>query len=177
MGSGDSQSIFLCIPKANKERNTMTDYITIEEFIHKIEELGFTYERGAFRLYIYIEGNGCPVASVNLYQPLQVDTCYDNLNYKNPTHLALYELVNRYTRALLNKRKTEKRYRLKLNIDDRINMLNGGCLYFARSKSGSFYLSLSNLSKMKRGLYKTTFTQAEIDEMGDVTRGFVKEEV
>lgn len=81
----------------------MTDYITIEELMREIEELGFTYERGAFRLYIYIEDNERPVASVNLYQPLQVDTCYDNLNYKNPTHLALYELVNRYTRALLNK--------------------------------------------------------------------------
>ena len=153
----------------------MANYITIEEFMREIEELGFTYERGALNLYI--EDNERPIARVHLHQPLQVDTCYDGLNYKNSAHLALYELVNRYTRALLNKRKTEKRYRLKLNIDDRINMLNGGCLYFARSKSGSFYLSLSNLGKMKRGLYKTTFTQAEIDEMGDVTRGFVKEEV
>lgn len=153
----------------------MTDYITIEEFMREIEELGFTYKRGAFNLYI--EDNERPIARVHLYQPLQVDTCYDSLNYKNPAHLALYELVNRYTRALLNKRKTEKRYRLKLNIDDRINMLNGGCLYFTRSKSGSFYLSLSNLGKMKRGLYKTTFTQTEIDEMGDVARGFVKEEI
>ena len=188
MASGESQSTYVIIrdkdsikgerihtPKANKERNTMTDYITTEEFIHEVEELGFTHKRGAFNLYI--EDNDCIIARVHLYQPLQVDTCYDNLNYKNPAHLALYELVNRYTRALLNKRKTEKRYRLKLNIDDRINMLNGGCLYFVRSKSGSFYLSLSNLSKMKRGLYKTTFTQAEIDKMGDIIRGFVKEEV
>ena len=30
----------------------MTDYITIEEFMREIEELGFTYERGAFNLYI-----------------------------------------------------------------------------------------------------------------------------
>ena len=153
----------------------MTDYITIEEFMREIEELGFIYKRGAFRLYIYIEGNGHPIASVSLYQPLRVDTCYDNLNYKNPAHLALYELVNRYTRALLNKRKTEKKYRLRLDIDDKINVFDGDYRYLTK-KDNYYCLSLPHLSGSWKD-YQNTFTQAEIDEMGDITRGFVKEEV
>lgn len=119
MASGDSQSVYVVLQgkdstrgenmymsKANKERNTMTDYITIEEFMREIEELGFTCKRGAFNLYI--EDNDCIIAKVHLHQPLRVDTCYGSLNYKNPAHLALYELINRYTRALLNKRQAKK---------------------------------------------------------------------
>ena len=83
----------------------MTDYITTEELIQEVEKLGLGYERGAFNLYI--EDNERPIARVHLYQPLQVDTCYDSLNYKNPTHLALYKLVNRYTLTLLNRREAE----------------------------------------------------------------------
>lgn len=85
----------------------MTDYITTEDFIREVEELGFRHKRGAFNLYI--EDNGCLIAGVNLHQPLQVDTCYDNLNYKNPTHLSLYELINRYARTPLDKREAERR--------------------------------------------------------------------
>lgn len=126
MASGESQSTYVIIrdkdsikgerihtPKANKERNTMTDYITTEEFIHEVEELGFTHKRGAFNLYI--EDNDCLIAGVNLYQPLQVDTCYDNLNYKNPTHLSLYELINCYARTPLDKRKTENGKIIKIH--------------------------------------------------------------
>lgn len=151
----------------------MTDCITIEEFIHKIEELGLTYKRGAFNLYI--EDNERPIARVHLYQPLQVDTCYDTLNYKNPTHLALYKLVNRYALTPLDKRKTEKRYRLRLDIDDEINIFDGDYRYL--TKKGDYYcLSLAHLGGSWKD-YQNTFTQAEIDEMGDIARGFVKEEV
>lgn len=169
MGSGDSQSIFLCIPKANKERNTMIDYITIEDFIHEIEELGLTYKRGAFNLYI--EDNERPIARVHLYQPLQADTCYDNLNYKNPAHLALYELVNRYTRALLNKRETEKRYRLRLDVSSSIE--NNWQILGKNVDDGCYHIGSGRGSEK----WQTIFTQSEIDEMGDITRGFVKEEV
>ena len=89
-----------------RKESSMTDYITTEDFIREVEELGFRHKRGAFNLYI--EDNGCPIAGVNLYQPLQVDTCYDNLNYKNPTHLSLYELINRYARTPLDKRGAKK---------------------------------------------------------------------
>lgn len=85
----------------------MTDYITTEDFIREVEELGFRHKRDVFNLYI--KDNGCPIAGVNLHRPLQVDTCYDNLNYKNPTHLSLYELINRYARTPLDKRKAKRR--------------------------------------------------------------------
>ena len=151
----------------------MTDYITTEEFIREVEKLGLTHKEGAFRLYI--EDGDCTIANVDLYQPLQVDTCYDNLNYKNPAHLALYELVNRYTRTLLNKRQAERRYRLRLDIDDEINIFDGDYRYLA--KKGDYYcLSLPHLNGSRED-YQNIFTQAEIDEMGDVTRGFVKEQI
>lgn len=86
----------------------MTDYITIEEFIHEIEELGLTYKRGVFDLYI--EDNERPLARVHIYQPLLVDTYYGNLNYKNPTHLSLYKLVNRYALTPLDRRKPEREW-------------------------------------------------------------------
>lgn len=80
----------------------MTDYITIEEFIDEVKRLGLTYRRGAFDLYI--EDNDRPIASINLYQPLQADTRYDNLNHKNPTHLSLYQLIHRFALTPLDKR-------------------------------------------------------------------------
>lgn len=72
----------------------MTDYITTEELMRQVEKLGFTCRNGAFRLFV--EDNNCTIANVSLNQPLQVDTCYDSLNHKNPTHVTLYELMNRY---------------------------------------------------------------------------------
>ena len=151
----------------------MTDYITTEEFIREVEKLGFTYKKGAFRLYV--EDNDCTIANVTLNQPLQIDTCYESLNYKNPAHSSLYELINRYALTPLDKRKTEKRYRLRLDIDDEINIFDGYYRYL--TKKGDYYcLSLAHLSESWKD-YQNTFTQAEIDEMGDITHGFVKEEV
>lgn len=151
----------------------MTDYITTEEFLREVEKLGFTHENLTFRLYI--EDNGFPIANVSLYHPLQVDTCYDNLNYKNPTHLSLYKLINRYARTPLDKRETEKRYRLRLDIDDEINIFDGDYRYLTK-KDNYYCLSLSHLGESWKD-YQNTFTQEEIDEMGNITRGFVKEEI
>lgn len=95
-----------CSPEKYINQESMTDYITIEEFIRGVEELGLTCKRGALNLYI--EDDERPIARVDVYQPLRVDTCYDSLNYKNPTHLALYKLVNRYTLTPLDKRKPER---------------------------------------------------------------------
>lgn len=151
----------------------MTDYITTEELMRQVEKLGFTCRKGAFRLFV--EDNNCIIANVSLNQPLQVDTCYDSLNHKNPTHVTLYELMNRYARTPLDKRKTEKRYRLRLDIDDEINIFDGNYRYLTK-KDNYYCLSLSHLSGYYKD-YQNTFTQTEIDEMGDITRGFVKEEV
>jgi len=147
----------------------MTDCITIEEFIHKIEELGLTYKRSAFNLYI--EDNERPIARVHLYQPLQVDTCYDSLNYKNPTHLALYKLVNRYALTLLDKCKPEKKYRLRLDISSSIE--NNWQILGKNVDDGCYHIGSGRGSEK----WQTIFTQSEIDEMGDIARGFVKEEV
>ena len=95
----------------------MTDYITTEDFIREVEELGFRHKRGVFNLYI--KDNGRPIAGVNLYQPLQLDTCYDNLNYKNPTHLSLYELINRYARTPLDERVIKRRRQPTVNENNR----------------------------------------------------------
>ena len=95
----------------------MTGYITTEDFIREVEGLGFRHKRGAFNLYI--EDNGCLIAGVNLYQPLQLDTCYDNLNYKNPTHLSLYELINRYARTPLDKRVAKRCRQPTINENNR----------------------------------------------------------
>ena len=149
----------------------MTDYIATEEFIYEAEKLGFTCKKVGFSLYI--EDGNRPIANVSLYQPLQIDTRYDNLNYKNPAHLSLYKLINRLALTPLDKRKTEKRYRLRLDIDDKINIFDGGYRYLTK-KDDYYCLSLAHLSGSWKD-YQNTFTQAEIDEMGDVTRGFVKE--
>lgn len=151
----------------------MTDYITTEQFIREVEKLGFTHEEGAFCLYI--EDNNYTIANISLNQPFQMDTCYESLNYKNPAHTSLYELMNRYARTPLDKRKAEKRYRLRLDIDDKINIFDGNYRYLTK-KDNHYCLSLSHLSKSWED-YQNTFTQAEIDEMGEITRGFVKEEV
>ena len=95
----------------------MTSYITTEDFIHEVEELGLRHKRGAFNLYI--EDNGRPIAAVNLYQPLQLDTCYDNLNYKNPTHLSLYELISRYAHTPLDTRVIKRRRQPTINKNNR----------------------------------------------------------
>ena len=151
----------------------MTDYITTEEFIREVEKLGLTHKKGAFTLYI--EDGDHTIANVNLHQPLQLDTCYDNLNYKNPTHLSLYKLINRLALTPLDKRETEKRYRLRLDVDNKINIFDGDYRYLA--KKGDYYcLSLPHLNGSRED-YQNIFTQAEIDEMGDVTRGFVKEQI
>ena len=84
----------------------MTDYITTKDFIREVEKLGFTHEEGAFCLYI--EDNGCTIANVSLDQPFQMDTSYESLNYKNPTHISLYELIDRYARTPLDKRVANK---------------------------------------------------------------------
>lgn len=147
----------------------MTDYITIEEFMREIEELGLTYKRGAFNLYI--EDNERPIARVHLYQPLQVDTCYDSLNYKNPTHLALYKLVNRYALTLLDKCKPEKKYRLRLDVSSSIE--NNWQILGKNVDDGCYHIGSGHGSEK----WQTIFTQSEIDEMGDIARGFVKEEV
>ena len=88
----------------------MTNYITTEDFIRGVEELGLRYKRGAFRLYI--EDNDHTIANIDLYQPLKIDTCYESLNHKNPTHIRLYELINRYAHTPLDKREKQKKYRL-----------------------------------------------------------------
>lgn len=80
----------------------MTDYITVEKFIDEVEKLGLTYRKGAFDLYI--KDDDLPVASINLYQPLRVDTRYDTFNHKNPTHLSLYQLIHRLALTPLDKR-------------------------------------------------------------------------
>lgn len=83
----------------------MTDYITTEEFIREVEKLGLRYERGAYRLYI--KDNDHTIANVDRYQPLKIDTCYESLNHKNPTHISLYELINRYAHTPLDRREAE----------------------------------------------------------------------
>lgn len=80
----------------------MTDYITVEKFIDEVEKLGLTYRKGAFDLYI--KDNDLSIASINLYQPLRVDTRYDTFNYKNPTHSSLYQLIHRFALTPLDKR-------------------------------------------------------------------------
>jgi len=154
----------------------MTNYITTEEWEQEVQKLGFiitTEEK------LYVIRYKLYVVAISFRQTMFAFRINILPFMKLPKTMQeeLYNLLDRYARTPMDKREPEKKYRLRLDIDDKINMLNGGYRYLVLSKSGSYYLSSSDLSEMKRGLYKITFTQSEIDEMGDITRGFVKEEV
>nr|DAW32285.1 MAG TPA: hypothetical protein [Caudoviricetes sp.] len=66
---------------------------------------------------------------------------------------------------------TKKRYRLKLDVSSRIE--NNWQILAKNVDDGCYHIGSGRGSEK----WQTVFTQAEIDAMGDIARGFVKEEI
>lgn len=154
----------------------MNDYITTEELKREIENLGFSV-RVDYRLMQVTSSAGDTLAKISKVQTRALNVLYPEFIIRTTPDVQenLYNLLDRYARTPLDKRKEQKRYRLKLDISDKIVIFDSEYRYLAKSKQFNTYycLSLAVCSKT----YQNIFTQAEIDEMGDLTRGFIKEEV
>lgn len=152
----------------------MTNYITTEEWEQEVKKLGFIITTEE-KLYV-IRYQLCVVA-ISFRQTMFAFriNIFPFVKLPKTMQEELYNLLDRYARTPLDKRELEKRYRLRLDIDDNINIFDGDYRYL--TKKGDYYcLSLPYLSGFWKD-YQNTFTQSEIDEMGDITRGFVKEEI
>jgi hypothetical protein len=151
------------------------DYITTQQLEQEIVKLGFELESTESIVLVKDDLNR-KVASIRINEMYAFDTVWDSFREINAdTQNQLCNLLDRYARTPLDERELEKRYRLRLDIDDNIYIFDGDYRYLTRK--GDYYcLSLPYLSGFWKD-YQNTFTQSEIDEMGSLTRGFVKEEV
>nr|DAS98241.1 MAG TPA: hypothetical protein [Caudoviricetes sp.] len=155
----------------------MNSHITTEEFIKEVKALGYGIVEDDAQIEVKFQDANRPLAAVHKGYLMELDTSYPSWQKVNDieTKTKLYNLLDRYARTPLDKREPEKKYRLRLDIDDKINIFDGNYRYL--TKNDDYYcLSLSHLSGFWED-YQNTFTQAEIDAMGDITKGFVKEEI
>lgn len=152
------------------------DHITTEQLIKEVVAMGYEISTGSINDYHFVEivnnSNNIVIATVTQDQRMQLDTMYlgwDDLNDQDKSKL--YNLLDRYARTPLDKRETEKRYRLKLDVSSRIE--NNWQILAKNVDDGCCHIGSGRGSEK----WQTVFTQSEIDEMGDLTKGFVKEEV
>lgn len=148
----------------------MNDYITTEELKREIENLGFSV-RVDYRLMQVTSSAGDTLAKISKIQTHALNVLYPEFITRTIPDVQenLYNLLDRYARTPLDKREEQKKYRLKLDISDEIVIFDDKYRYLAKSKQNNTYcLSLFVCGKT----YQNTFTQAEIDEMGDLTKGF-----
>lgn len=154
------------------------DHITTEQLIKEVVAIGYEISTGSVNDYHFVKvvnnSNNIVIATVTQDQIMQLDTMYlgwDDLNDQDRSKL--YNLLDRYARTPLDKRTPEKKYRLRLDIDKRVN--GGDISYLAYSYVKGEYFFSGNQPLIT--INKSEFTQAEIDAMGDLTKGFVKEEI
>lgn len=154
----------------------MSNYITTKELKREIKNLGFN-AREDYRLIEVTSHVGDTLAKISKIQTHALNVLYPEFITRTIPDVQenLYNLLDRYARTPLDKREEQKRYRLKLDISDQIAIFDSDYRYLAKSKQFNTYYCLSLFVCGKT--YQNIFTQAEIDEMGDLIKGFVKEEV
>lgn len=155
----------------------MNNYLTTKQLQQQIINLGFELESTESIVLVKDDLNR-KVASIRINEMYAFDTVWGSFcELDTDVQKQLYNLSNRYACTPLDKRVREKKYQLRLKISNEISIFDGdyGDYYcLVKTSNGKYCLSLPTLSQ--KG-YQNTFTQSEIDEMGDITEGFVKEEV
>lgn len=152
----------------------MSKYITTEQFMEEVTNLGFKVTLNNFYDCIEVVDKETDVtlASILSEDSMCLDTTYGHWNdCSDEIKIKLYDLLDRYARTPVSKRYTQKKYRLRLDIHRFVGASNS---YFSKIKTGDAYLMTDG---KETALVQAIFTQAEIDKMGDLTKGFVKEEV
>lgn len=150
----------------------MKDYITKEQFIEEVEKLWLEARSDDGDIRVITKEIGHTLAHIDDRRVIPLEVAYRA--YKKldaDTQKKLYEFVVRYARTPVNKRREQKRYRLRLDISCKIE--NNWQILARNTDDKSFHVGSGRGSDR----WQTIFTQAEIDEMGDLTKGFVKEEV
>lgn len=150
----------------------MNDYITTEELKREIKNLGFN-TREDYRLMEVTSSVGDTLAKISKVQTHALNVLYPEFIIRTIPDVQenLYNLLDRYARTPIEKREEEKKYRLRLDVNNKIE--NNWQILGKNREDGAYHIGLGRGSDK----WQTTFTQAEIDEMGDLTRGFIKEEV
>lgn len=150
----------------------MNDYITTKDLAKEIKKLGFRVNLDDNYIEVFDKKTDCGVATVNRSRMREVDNIYYGWRViDNETQGELYDLLDRYARTPIEKREEEKKYRLRLDVNNKIE--NNWQILGKNRNDGAYHIGLGHGSDK----WQTTFTQAEIDEMGDLIKGFVKEEV
>lgn len=159
------------------------DYITTEQLIKEVVAMGYEISTGSVNDYHFVEiannSNNIVIATVTQDQIMQLDTMYlgwDDLNDQDRSKL--YNLLDRYARTPLDKREKQKKYRLRVDFDKIINLkYSNAMMLVLAQKLGGLNNKKCYFAVPGENEPKIKFTQAEIDEMGDLTKGFVKEEI
>ena len=149
----------------------MTDYITTEEWEQEVKKLGFIITTEE-KLYV-IRYQLCVVA-ISFRQTMFAFriNIFPFVKLPKTMQEELYNLLDRYARTPLDKREPEKRYWLTLDVSDRIKQK-----YYLCFDGCDYCLEITKYPERFGSHSKVIFTQSEIDAMGDLTKGFVKEEV
>ena len=153
----------------------MTNYITKEDFIREVKALGYGIVDDVRMIAVVSRENiDHSIAIIYKDDLMALDTDY--LNWRkignNKIKTKLYNLLDRYARTPLDKREPEKRYWLTFDVSDRIKQKYYLCLHGC-----DYCLEITKYPERFGSHSKVIFTQSEIDAMGDLTKGFVKEEV
>jgi len=148
----------------------MTNYITTEEWEQEVKKLGFIITTEE-KLYV-IRYQLCVVA-ISFRQTMFAFriNIFPFVKLPKTMQEELYNLLDRYARTPLDKREAEKRYRLKLDVSSRIE--NNWQILAKNVDDGCYHIGSGRGSEK----WQTVFTQAEIDAMGDIARGFIKERI
>ena len=152
----------------------MNNYLTTKQLQQQIVKLGFGLESTESIVLVKDDLNR-KVASIRINEMYAFDTVWGSFcELDTDVQKQLYDLLDRYAHTPLDKRITEKKYWLRLKINNEISIFDGDYYCLVKTSNGKYCLSLPTLSQ--KG-YQNTFTQSEIDEMGDITEGFVKEDL
>lgn len=146
----------------------MSNYITTKELKREIKNLGFN-AREDYRLIEVTSHVGDTLAKISKIQTHALNVLYPEFITRTIPDVQenLYNLLDRYARTPLDKREEQKRYLLKLDISDQIDFDDK---YLCELISPKGYV-------LESRKYCSKFSQSEIDKMGDLVKGFVKEEV
>ena len=131
-----------------------------KEFIEQVEKMGFQVCEEKKYIEVMLKGSLMRIAIVSKDEIYSLRTTYQSYeNLDDGIKSKLFELITKYARTPLQDREIPKRYYLKLKI--RNFLYSNDYTINQCKKDGSFILS----NELESLVYKTKFTQSEIDAM------------
>lgn len=131
-----------------------------KEFIKRVEELGFEYEK-AEEVYFIQDNEGTEYASVCHTTPNQIsnmERVWDWID--KDTQEKLFNLLIEYAKTPIEEREEEKKYYLK----HRWLRCLGGCALLHESTKFHTFVLMGGFGEVPKD-YKMKFTQKEIEEI------------